>query len=85
MRALTLKGWFAAAAFAVLIAAVIASLVAAPHRPISRSLVVLAPAASDLDRCRGLGGDAGKDVACQAAWRRLRAHFFGLKPTEAQP
>ena len=84
MRALTLRGWFALGAFAVLIAALAASFLAAPYRRVAESALVAPPAASELERCRSLGLGAGKDAACQAAWRRLRAHFFDSEPEEMQ-
>jgi conjugative transfer region protein TrbK len=77
-----------ALAILLLVAAVIASLVVTSHHP--RSVPTARPAGGDpvraqLDRCRGLGVDAGRDPACQAAWRRLRDHFFGQPGAEGRP
>ena len=86
MRALTVKGWGALAAVAILMAAVVASAITAAHRPLLPGATVADSSLSDeLDRCRLLGVDAEKDVACQAAWRRMRDHFFGLDRQGARP
>ena len=88
MRRLDTKAWVRLAAVAVLAAVVVASVIAVSHQP--RSTASAAAASGDavtaeLDRCRALGTDAGKDPACQAAWRRLREHFFGQDGKEHRP
>jgi conjugative transfer region protein TrbK len=77
-----------ALAILLLVMAVIASLVVASHHP--RLVPTAGPAGGDpvrakLDRCRGLGVDAGLDPACQAVWRRLRDHFFGQPGAGGRP
>jgi conjugative transfer region protein TrbK len=86
MRALNAKGWGTLAAIAVLAAVVIASLIAAEHRQTAPAAITDGTrSVGELDRCRSLGADAGKDAACQAAWRLLRDHFFGLDGKAARP
>jgi conjugative transfer region protein TrbK len=86
MRLLNTKGWGVLAAVMVLLGTVVASVITASHRSaVPTAMAASAQPASELDRCRALGSDAGNDAGCQAAWRRLRDHFFGLDRTGARP
>ena len=86
MRLFNAKGWGVLAAVTVLLAVVVASAITASHQP--PALIAMAadrPPVTELDRCRSLGADASKNAGCQAAWRRLRDHFFGLDAKGARP
>jgi len=86
MRVLNVRGWGAVAAITIMLAALVASTIAAAHHPLAPAAVAASGSLSDeLDRCRLLGVDAEKDAVCQATWRRLRDHFFGLDRTGARP
>jgi conjugative transfer region protein TrbK len=89
MRRLDARAWVRFATVVILAAVIVASLIAVSHSPRSAAPAAAASGGDtvtvELDRCRALGTDAGKDPACQAAWRGLREHFFGQDGKEHLP